>query len=219
VPESDDLYLLMGEFGMSFDMVSFDIVAATNFGEVDSDGAGDRDYEGFMFAGSVDIALDMATITVSGAYVSGDDEGDLDEDFQGLAGQTFSWAEIISDGYSYDRNASLAQIGGANRPSNMYYVAAGVDLKPTDTTTIMFDVYYVGMVEDRTIAGEEEDEIGIEVDARLTQKIYDNLSMTIIGAYMFAEDGYGVYDPADPNAASNSGDDAFHVGLGLDFKF
>jgi hypothetical protein len=219
VPESDDLYLLMGEFGMSFDMVSFDIVAATNFGEVDSDGAGDRDYEGFMFAGSVDIALDMATITVSGAYASGDDEGDLDKDFQGLAGQTFSWAEIISDGYSYDRNASLAQIGGANRPSNMYYVAAGVDLKPTDTTTIMFDVYYVGMVEDRTIAGEEEDEIGIEVDARLTQKIYDNLSMTIIGAYMFAEDGYGVYDPADPNAASNSGDDAFHVGLGLDFKF
>jgi hypothetical protein len=219
VPESDDLYLLMGEFGMSFDMVSFDIVAATNFGEVDSDGAGDRDYEGFMFAGSVDIALDMATITVSGAYASGDDEGDLDSDFQGLAGQTFSWAEIISDGYSYDRNASLAQIGGANRPSNMYYVAAGVDLKPTDTTTIMFDVYYVGMVEDRTIAGEEEDEIGIEVDARLTQKIYDNLSMTIIGAYMFAEDGYGVYDPADLNAASNSGDDAFHVGLGLDFKF
>jgi hypothetical protein len=219
VPESDDLYLLMGEFGMSFDMVSFDIIAATNFGEVDSDGAGDRDYEGFMFAGSVDIALDMATITVSGAYASGDDEGDLDSDFQGLAGQTFSWAEIISDGYSYDRNASLAQIGGANRPSNMYYVAAGVDLKPTDTTTIMFDVYYVGMVEDRTIAGEEEDEIGIEVDARLTQKIYDNLSMTIIGAYMFAEDGYGVYDPADPNAASNSGDDAFHVGLGLDFKF
>jgi hypothetical protein len=219
VPESDDLYLLMGEFGMSFDMVSFDIVAATNFGEVDSDGAGDRDYEGFMFAGSVDIALDMATITVSGAYVSGDDEGDLDEDFQGLAGQTFSWAEIISDGYSYDRNASLAQIGGANKPSNMYYVAAGVDLKPTDTTTIMLDVYYIGMVEDRTIAGEEEDEIGIEIDARLTQKVYDNLSLTIIGAYMLAEDGYGVYDPADPNAADNSGDDAFHVGVGLDFKF
>jgi hypothetical protein len=219
VPESDDLYLLMGEFGMSFDMVSFDIIAATNFGEVDSDGAGDRDYEGFMFAGNVDIALDMATISVMGFYTSGDDEGDLDEDFQGLAGETFSWAEIISDGYSYDRNADLAQIGGDNSPSNCYAIGVGVDLKPTDTTTIMFDAYYIGMVEDRTIAGEDEDEIGIEVDARLTQKIYDNLSLTIIGAYLFAEDGYGVYDPADPNAASNSGDDAFHVGLGLDFKF
>jgi hypothetical protein len=214
VPESDDLYLLMLEFGMSFDMVSFDVLGATNFGERDSEGADDRDYEGFMFAGSVDIALDMATITISGAYVSGDDEGDLDEDFQGLSGQTFSWAEIISDGYTYDRNASLGQIGGANTPSNMYYVAAGVDLKPTDTTTLMFDVYYIGMVEDRTVAGEDEDEIGVEIDARLVQKIYDNLSMTVLGAYLFAEDGYGV-----AGNSPNSGDDAFQVGLGLDFKF
>ena len=219
VPESDDLYLLMGEFGMSFDMVSFDVVLATNFGEVDSDGAGDRDYEGYMFAGNVDFALDMATISISGAYVSGDKEGDLDEDFQGLAGQTFSWAEIISDGYTYDRNASLAQIGAANKPSNMYYIGVGADLKPTDTTTMMLDVYYIGMVEDRTIAGDKEDEIGIEIDARLVQKIYDNLSLTVIGAYLLAEDGYGVYDSADPNAADNSGDDAFQVGVGLDFKF
>ena len=67
----------------------------------------------------------------------------------------------------------------------------GVDLKPTDTTTIKFDAYYIGMVEDRTVGGENEDEIGIEVDARLTQKIYDTLSLTVLGAYLFAEDGYG----------------------------
>jgi hypothetical protein len=97
----------------------------------------------------------------------------------------------------------------------MYAINVGADLKPTDTTTIKFDVYYVGMMEDRTVAGEDEDEIGVEVDASLTQKIYDNLSMTLIGAYMFAEDGYGVAG----TTASNSGDDAFHLGLGLDFKF
>ena len=130
-----------------------------------------------------------------------------------------SWAEIISDGYTYDRNASLSQIGGQNKPSNMYAINIGADFKPTDTTTIKLDAYYVGMIEDRTIAGEEEDEIGIEVDARLTQKIYDTLSLTVIGAYLFAEDGYGVYDSTDPNAADNSGDDAFQVGVGLDFKF
>ncbi len=89
------------------------------------------------------------------------------------------------------------QIGGDNSPSNMWAVNVGADLKPTDTTTLKFDVYYVGMVEDRTVAGEKEDEIGIEIDASLTQKIYDNLSMTVIGAYLMAEDGYGVYD-GDP---------------------
>ena len=213
VPESDDLYLLMGEFGMSFDMVSFNVIGGVNFGEVKSDGAGDRDYEGFMLAGNVDFALDMATISVSGAYVSGDDEGDLDKDFQGLAGQTFSWAEIISDGYTYNSNANLAQIGGQNKPSNMYYVAVGADLKPTDTTTIMLDVYYVGMVEDRTVGGDEEDEIGVEIDARLVQKIYDNLSMTVLGAYLLAEDGYG------EDLVNSEGDDAFQFTLGLDFKF
>ena len=219
VPESDDLFLIMGEFNMSFDMFSFFVIAGKNFGEVKSE-TGDNDYKGYMVDAGVNFALDIATIRARAFLASGDDEGDFEDDFQVMSGATMSWAEIISDGYSYDRNASLAQIGGANKPSNMYAINLGADFKPTDTTTIKLDVYYVGMMEDRTIAGEEEDEIGVEIDARLTQKIYDNLSMTIVGAYMLAEDGYGVYNGAPPAAqAPNSGDDAFHVGLGLDFKF
>jgi hypothetical protein len=219
-PESNDLFLVMGEFNMSFDMLSFFVIAGKNFGEVKAE-SGDNDYKGYMVDAGVSFALDMATIRARAFLASGDDEGDFEDDFQVMSGATMSWAEIISDGYSYDRNASLAQIGGANKPSNMYAINLGADFKPTDTTTIKFDVYYVGMMEDRTIAGDEEDEIGIEVDASLTQKIYDNLSMTIIGAYMFAEDGYGVYNgvPTAINQADNSGDDAFHVGVGLDFKF
>jgi hypothetical protein len=226
-PESDDLYLVMGEFNMSFDMVSFFVIAGKNFGEADGSGgssAANRNYDGYMAHVGANFALDMATLRAQFIYASGDKEGDFDDDFQQLNGQTFSWAEIISDGYTYDRSASLAQIGGSNHPSNMWAVGVGADLKPTDTTTIKLDVYYIGMVEDRTIAGEKEDEIGIEIDARLTQKIYDNLSVTLIGAYMLAENGYGVYngdpdaDPA-PAQADNSGDDAFQVGIGLDYKF
>ncbi|MCG6944279.1 MAG: hypothetical protein LJE87_02925, partial [Deltaproteobacteria bacterium] len=83
-------------------------------------------------------------------------------------------------------------------------------------------VYYVGMVEDRTVAGDKEDTIGTEIDVRLIQKIYDNLSLTVLGCYLIADDGYGVYN-GDPDAgaaqADNSGDDAFQVGMGIDFKF
>jgi hypothetical protein len=236
IPESDDLFLAMAEFGMSFDMISFDVLAAANFGSVDSDeNAQDEDYSGFMFAGNFDIALDMMTIRLMGFYASGDDEQidatgtarRQEDDFRGFAGQTFSWAEIISDGYTYDRNANLLQGGGQNKPSNMWAVGTGVDFKPTDTLALKFDVYYVGLVEDRTIAGDDEDEIGIEVDARLTQKIYDNLSLTVIGAYLFADDGYGVYDQDGATAGiqpdeagdADSGDDAFQVGVGIDFKF
>jgi len=222
VPESDDLYLVMGEFNMSFDMVSFFVILGKNFGEVKSDGAGDRNYDGYMAHAGVDFALDMATLRAQFIYASGDKEGDLDDDFQGMAGETFSWAEIISDGWSYDNNANLAQIGRDNAPSNMWAVGLGATVKPTDTTTIMLDVYYIGMVEDRTVAGSKEDEIGIEIDARIAQKIYDNLTLSLAGAYMLAENGYGVYN-GDPDAgaaqAANSGDDAFQVGIGLDFSY
>jgi len=215
-PESNDLYLVMGEFNMSFDMVSFFVIAGKNFGEADGSGAtsaNNRNYDGYMAHVGADFALDMATLRAQFMYVSGDKENDFDDDFQGLGGQTFSWAEIISDGYTYDRSASLSQIGAANKPSNMWAVGVGANLKPTDTTTIKLDVYYIGMVEKRTVAGSEEDEIGIEIDASLTQKIYDNLSLTILGAYMLAEDGYGAAGGA------NAGDDAFQVGLGVDFSY
>ncbi len=200
---------------MSFDMVSFFVILGKNFGEVKSDGAGDRNYDGYMAHAGVDFALDMATLRAQFIYASGDKEGDLDDDFQGMAGETFSWAEMISDGWSYDRNADLSQIGGDNSPSNMWAVGLGATVKPTDTTTIMLDVYYIGMVEDRTVAGSEEDEIGIEIDARLAQKIYDNLTLSLAGAYMLAENGYGVAG----TTATNSGDDAFQVGIGVDFSY
>jgi hypothetical protein len=223
-PESNDLYLVMGEFSMSFDNLSFFVIAGKNFGEADgsgSDSANNRNYDGYMADIGASFALDMATLRARFIYASGDKEGDFDDDFQGLTGETFSWAELISDGYTYDRDAELAQIGGSDSPSNMWAVNLGTDLKPTDTTTIKLDVYYIGMVEDRTIAGDKEDEIGVEVDARLTQKIYDDLSLTLIGVYMFAEDGYGQYAgvPTATNQAAGSGDDAFQVGVGIDYKF
>jgi hypothetical protein len=222
-PKDDDLYLVMCEFNMSFDMMSFFVIAAKNFGEADGNGgssATNRNYDGYMFNVGANFALDMSNLTAEFIYASGDKEGDFDDDFQGFVGETYSWAEIISDGYTYDRNADLAQIGGDNSPSNMWAVHVGGDLKPTDTTTLRADVYYVGMVEKRTVAGDKEDEIGTEIDVRLIQKIYDNLSLTVLGCYLIADDGYGVYAGSDPaDQASGSGDDAFQVGMGIDFKF
>ena len=225
-PDSNDLFLVMGEFNMSFDMFSFFVIAGKNFGEADGKGndtATNRNYDGYMAHVGGNVALDMATIRAQVIYASGDDEGDFDDDFRQMNGQTFSWSELMSDGYTYDSNPANNQIGGSNHPSNMYAVNIGADFKPTDTTTIKLDAYYIGMVEDRTVAGSKEDEIGVEIDARLTQKIYDTLSLTLVGAYLFAEDGYGLYngDPGDAatTQATGAGDDAFQVGIGLDYKF
>jgi hypothetical protein len=219
VPKSDDFYQIMGEFGMSFDMVSFFVIAGKNFGEVDSNGADDRDYDGFMFNAGVDFALDLATISAQFLYFSGDDEGDLDDDYRSFSGQTYSWAEIPSDGYLWEANSSMGQIGGANTPSNMWAVNVGADLKPTDTTTIAIDLWYIGMVEDRTVGGDDEDTVGTEIDLKLTQKVYDNLDCLIIGAYMFADDGYGNGGTSGDWAPQSQGDDAWVLALGMNYKF
>jgi hypothetical protein len=77
-PDSNDLFLVMGEFNMSFDMFSFFVILGSNFGERDSDGADDRDYEGYMADVGVNFALDMATIRARAFMASGDKEGDLE---------------------------------------------------------------------------------------------------------------------------------------------
>jgi hypothetical protein len=219
VPESDDLYLVMGEFNMNLDMVSFFVILGKNFGEVKSDGAGDRNYDGYMAHVGANFALDMATLRAQFIYTSGDKEGDLDDDFQGFAGETFSWAEMISDGWSYDRNCDMGQIGGDNSPSNMWAVGVGATVKPTDTMAIIMDIYYIGMVEDRTVGGDKEDTIGTEIDVRLTQKIYDNLTLSVAGAYMIADDGFGQGGTAGNWAPQSAGDDAYQLGIGLDFSY
>jgi hypothetical protein len=218
--KDDDFYQVMGEFGMSFDMVSFYVIAAMNFGEVDSnDNDLDRDYEGYMFDAGVDFALDLATISAQVIYASGDDEGDLDADYRSFTGQTKSWAEIPSDGYLWEANSSMGQIGGQNTPNNLIALRVGADLKPTDTTTIALDLWYMMMVEDRTVGGDDEDTIGTELDLKLTQKVYDNLDVLVIGAYLLADDGYGNGGTAGDWAPNSDGDDAWVLALGMNYKF
>jgi len=220
-PEDDNMYLLMGELGMSFDLVSFNIIAGMNFGKADGTGAAsqdNRDYSGYMFQAQVDFALDMATLHLQLIYASGDDEGDFDDDFRGMSGMAVAWGpEILTNGYFYNQDALLEQIGGApggdESPNNLWSIGVGADLKPADNTTIYLNLYYIGMVEERTVGGGDEDEIGIELDARLAQKIYDNVTFNVVGAYLLAEDGYGTY------LGSDSGDDAYTVGIGVDYSF
>jgi hypothetical protein len=242
--KSDDFFLVMGELNMSFDMFSFFVIGAANFGERDGDNsvagkALDRDYSGYMFHAGVNFALDMATIRAQAFYASGDDEetydsdGDgvddtrvnTDDDFRTMSGQTFSWAEIVSDGYFWEANSNMTQISSvgqdynppghsaSNHPSNVIALDLGADFKPTDTTTISADIWYITMVEDRTVGGSDEDDVGIEIDAKVVQKVYDNLDLLIVGAYMIANDGYGT------DALDNSGDDAYVIGMGLNYKF
>jgi len=226
VTKEDNFYLFMGEFGMSFDMVSFNVIAGMNAGKRKNENAADNKYKGTMAEAQVDVALDIATVYVNFRYASGEKESSNKFGFRGMSGQTYSWSEILSDGYFWEANANLSQISSigdfgytvpghsaSNHPSNMWALSAGADMKPTDTTSVGLDIYYVKMLEKRTTAlGTSSKTIGTEIDLDVTQKIYDNLDAKIVGAYMFAGDAFGSPPPSSP-------DDAFILGLGLNYKF
>ena len=222
--KSDDFYILMGDFGISFDMVSFFIVAGGNFGKIKGIGGPDKKYVGTMVEAGFDIALDIATIRLGGKYVSGESESSNKLGFRGLSGMTYSWAEIPSDGYFWEVNSDMAQIGGANTPNNMWVVQVGADFKPTDTTTVGLDLYYIGMDVKRNLGVNLTNDIGTEIDFDLTQKIYDNFDLKIVGAYIFAGKGYGssTQSTTNPNAVTGfvgDQDNAYILGLGFNYKF
>ena len=230
ITKDDNFYLLMGEFGMSFDMVSFYAILGLNAGKRKNSNAKDNKYKGTMAEVQVDFALDIATLYVNFRYASGEKEKASGQDFgfRGMSGQTYSWSEILSDGYFWEANANLSQIDSigdngyavpghspSNHPSNMWAIAGGADIKPTDTTSIGLDLYYVKMIKKRpSIVGNNEKDIGFEVDLDVTQKIYDNLDMKIVGAYMFAGDAFG-----NVSQTSKSRDNAYVLGLGFNYKF
>jgi hypothetical protein len=238
--KDNDFYLLMGDFGMSFDMVSFYVIGGVNFGKVKVDNADDKKYQGTMVEAQVDFALDMATLYVNFRYASGEKEdgstlggqvNTKDFGFRGMSGQTFSWSEILSDGYFWEANANLRQMDSigengfavpghspSNHPTNMWAISAGGDIKPTDTTSIGLDLYYVSLIEDREeYLGRDDKDIGFEVDLDVTQKIYDNLAVKIIGAYMFAGDAFGT--PQGGQALKKNPDDAWVLGMGFNYTF
>ena len=223
--KDNDFFLLMGDFGMSFDMVSFFLIAGINFGEVKPEVGQKADYEGFMFEGQVDFALDIATLYINFRYASGEKETKTDKiGFRGLSGMTYSWAEIPSDGYFWEVNSSMGQIGGANTPSNMWAIAGGVDVKPTDTTSIGVDLYYISLVEKReALLGTSKKDVGFEIDLDVTQKVYDNLDAKIVGAVFFADDGFGSSSASGigntVTGFNGSKDDAWVIGLGFNYKF
>jgi len=208
--KDDDFYIVMADFGMSFDMVSFYLIGGFNGGkQKGTSGVSDKKYKGSMLEAQVDFALDIATLYVNFRYASGEKESKDDFGWRGLTGTTYSWAEIVSDGYFWEVNSDDAAIGGANNPSNMMAFAIGGDVKPTDTTSIGLDMYYISMVEKRTVGGKKTDDYGFEIDLDVTQKVYDNLDVKVVGAIMFADDGYG----------DGSKDDGWVLGMGMNYKF
>jgi hypothetical protein len=144
-------------------------------------------------------------------YASGDDDAadDDQEAFVAPRGQSHYWSEIMGYGI-FDNQVS------ANAPADFVtdIMAAniGASFKPMDKMKTTLDVWYAAKAEDTTFAnGEEEDQLGTEVDLKMSYQLMDNLTLDLVGAYLFAGDA--------TSANGENEEDPYELGARLYIKF
>ncbi len=156
---------------------------------------GDVDFAGYAFLVGADVKLDPITLTAELAYGSGDDDPNDDkiEDFITSLGADLHYTYV----YEYRTvNACNYQYGGI---CNTMYIKLGASAKPTPNMTASLNLFWLRANE--VPAGQDED-IGIEIDPKITYKIDKNLTYFVEGGYLMAGDFWGT-DPDDAYAIRN----------------
>jgi hypothetical protein len=164
-------------------------------GELDNGvGVENTDVSGWLVAAGADVNIVHGQVF----YASGDDS-DADEnafigvvDETGASRQSYYWSEIMGHGI-FDNDASIGS--PATALTNIWAANLGVTLKPMDKMSLTFDAWYAAHAEDVTAYNNlQEDELGFELDAKLTYALMDNLNADVVFAYLFAGDATGPED-------------------------
>jgi len=152
-------------------------------------GAGSVDFGGIAALGGGSINLGKITLSGQLFYASGDDpkENDdkIDQFFSAEAGYYY-WSEIMGlgsndDDVPHNIGWSLSNIMGGGGTAAFC---------ATDDMTVTFGLWYAAAVEDfqGTNGIVEAADYGTEVNAMLDYNLMDNLSLSLIGAYVMAGD-------------------------------
>lgn len=177
---TDNLYLGV-DFDMTMDALSAWATGIYNGGEI----AG-VDNQAFLVAAGVDAGIAHG----QAFYATGDDGTDATQNdaFVVAPGASYYWSEIMGLGVFDNRASANAP---ANGISNVAAFNAGVTIKPMDKLKIDADVWYAMLAEDNA-AGDNE--LGLELDGKITYSIMDNLTAEYVLAYLIAGDATGEED-------------------------
>ncbi|SDU31406.1 alginate export family protein [Desulfobacula phenolica] len=169
---------------------------------------GSDDIKAWLAAAGTDITLsDMISFHGQAFYATGDDNAADDdiENFTTIDGQSYAWAEIMGEGIFDDyvsNNSPGVEI------SNITAANIGVTFVPMEKLSISADLWYARLNE--VAAGADED-LGFEIDLSATYELVDGLSLDVVGAYLFADDG------TTGNAAND--ENPWEVGTQLSLSF
>lgn len=196
-PDGTDLFYLGADVDAKFGAVSAWATGIFNGGEVDG-----ADNVAFLAAAGVNAGI----VHGQAFYATGDDDptdGDQEAFVSAPAsiangnvssvlspgyGSSYYWAEILGYG-AFDNAASNGS--PADDITNIWAANVGVTVPLMDKLKLDADVWYAALAEENA-AG--DDELGIELDGKLTYTIMENLTAEGIFAYLISGDATGDED-------------------------
>jgi hypothetical protein len=175
----------------------------------------DIDINAFLVALGGSIPFGSGDLHGQFFYATGDEvttdndtlkDPDESNAFSVAEGQSYYWAEIMGYG-TFDLQVPTGS--PADQISNIMAANIGITFKPNDKMTFAVDLWYAALAEERynTVTAKnptatKEDELGIEIDLKLTTQLVEGLNLDVVAAYLSAGDalGAGEEDPIEVGA-------------------
>jgi hypothetical protein len=210
-----DVWFVGLELDYTIDETNLWALGVYEFGEAEIVTSGDKlDVDAYLLAAGLTQGLGDFTLYATAFYATGDDDSDDDDEttFFVPYGQSFTWSEIMGEGIFDAYGASNAAPGtGIN---NVAAAGVGLSYPLSDKWKVRGDVWYAQLVENEVT---DDKYLGTEVNLRLDYQVNDDVTLTAVGAYLFAGDATN-YNYADDVKASDDAD-PWEVGLQLTFRF
>jgi hypothetical protein len=152
----------------------------------------DVDNAGFLLAAGAKAGIAHG----QAIYATGDDGSDAttNDEFVSPKGASYYWSEIMGYG-TFDKDASNGSPD--DNITNLVAFNGGIKIKPMDKMTLSGDVWYA-MLAEKDSNG--QDELGLELDGKVSYKIMDNLNLDVVLAYLFSGDATGPEDVLEAGA-------------------
>jgi hypothetical protein len=207
------VYWAGADFDATLGSVGLWATAVYNGGKVKTDTAGlnNADVKAYLLAGGASVPIGPVELHGQAFYASGDgSENDNDfEAFFGIGGGgrgwAYYWSEIMGNGV-FDEQISA---GSTVDVSNLWAANIGASIKPVEKLKLTGDIWYAAHPKNDFTTDEKK--LGTEVDLRADYQLVEGLNLTVVGAYLFADDATSL--------DGNNKEDPYEVGAQLSLSF
>lgn len=182
-------------------------------GKIDTASGSNRDLKGWAVLGGLDYKFKSIPLTITAEYARGsgneDEDGDIDAFITALGPEqhyTFVYEYLAPSACNFNANSRTGLC-------NTQYVKLGGAADITKDLKAEVYGYWLKAVEDVSIhGGKKDDDLGWEVDGKVTYQLDKGLIYWVEGGYFWAGDAYDM-------EGGKSADDAWAVRHGIQLKF